>query len=149
MLVGRNGRGPQPNRRLISWPRWVQAWREDRRQHAGARTEARAHAPVRRGERLLAVACATGGQSLAATDWALYHHAGRAWTRLGWNRWTRFTGTSSGASLLSPVSCPQSRRGPRCAGPRIRGLPTVAVQRVSWSKVVDQRISLNAQAGRG
>src|SRR5215469_15383190 len=50
MLVRRNGRGPQRNRRLIAWPRLVQAWREDHEQHAVARAEARAHAPLRRGE---------------------------------------------------------------------------------------------------
>src|SRR5215472_11735851 len=86
MLVRRNGRGPQRNRRYISWPRWVQAWRDDHERHAAARAEARAHAPVRPGERLLAVARGTGGELLAATDWALYHQAGQSWARLGWDQ---------------------------------------------------------------
>jgi hypothetical protein len=86
MSVRRNGRGPQRNRRLISWPRWVQAWREDHQQHAAARAEARAHAPIRPGERLLAVARGTGAELLAATDSALYHQVGQAWARLGWEQ---------------------------------------------------------------
>jgi hypothetical protein len=86
MLVRRNGRGPQRNRRLMSWPRWVQAWREDREQHAAARAEARALAPVRPGERLLAVARGAGGELSAATGRALYHQASQAWVRLGWDQ---------------------------------------------------------------
>jgi hypothetical protein len=96
MLVRRNGRGTQRNRRLISWPRWVQAWRDDHEQCAAARAEARAHAPVRPGERLLAVARGAGGELAVATDW---------------------------------------------------DLPAVAAERVSWAKVVDQRISLNGETG--
>jgi len=83
MLVRRNGHGPRQNLRLVRWPRWAQAWREDREQHAAARAEARAHAPIRPGERLLAVTRGADGGSLAATDWTLYHQAGQAWTRLG------------------------------------------------------------------
>src|SRR5216683_473916 len=41
MPVRRNGRGPRQNRPLVRWPRWVQAWREDHEQHAGARVIAR------------------------------------------------------------------------------------------------------------
>src|SRR5215813_8506664 len=51
---------------------------------ASARARARADTPIRPGERLLAVACGAGGQLLAATDRALYHQAGKAWARLGW-----------------------------------------------------------------
>src|SRR5215831_16399477 len=53
---------------------------------ASARARARADAPIRPGERLLAVACGAGGQLLAATDRALYHQAGQAWARLRWEQ---------------------------------------------------------------
>src|SRR6516164_2584332 len=86
MLERRNGRGPRANRRLIPWPRWVQAWQEDREQHGAARAAAQAHAPLRPGERLLAVARGAGGELLAATDRALYHQAGQAWARFGWEQ---------------------------------------------------------------
>ena len=86
MLVRRNGRGPQPSRRLISWPRWLKARREDHEQHAAARAEARAHAPIPPDERLLAVARGTSGELSVATGRALYHQAGQAWVRLGWEQ---------------------------------------------------------------
>jgi hypothetical protein len=77
MLVRRNGLGPRQNGPLVRWPQWVQAWWEDHDQHAAARAETRAHAPLRPGEHLLAVACSVDGELLAATDWALYHHTGQ------------------------------------------------------------------------
>ena len=83
MLVRRNGHGPRQNLRLVRWPRWAPAWQEDHEQHAAARAEAQVHAPIRPGERLLAVTRGADGGSLAATDWTLYHQAGQAWTRLG------------------------------------------------------------------
>src|SRR5262249_30229456 len=86
MLVRGNGHGRRENRALAPWRRWVQTWREDHEQHAAARARVRAHAPLRPGERLLAVACGAGGELLAATDWALYQQAGQSWARLGWDQ---------------------------------------------------------------
>ena len=147
MLVHRNGRGPQRNRRLIPWPRWVQARREDHEQHAAARAEARAHAPVRPGERLLTVARGADGELLAATDWALYHQAGQSWARLGWDQVGRVDSDEQQRVLMLTGLVPAvpARTVLRLA--RDWGLPAVAAERVNWAKVVDQRISLNGAAG--
>jgi hypothetical protein len=147
MSVRRNGRGPQRNRRLISWPRWVQAWREDHQQHAAARAGARARAPVRPGERLLAVARGTGAELLAATDSALYHQVGQAWARLGWEQVGRVGWDEQRHVLILTGLTPAvpARAVLRLA--KDWGLPAVAAERASWSKVLDQRISLNGQAG--
>jgi len=147
MPVRRNGRGPQRNRRYISWPRWVQAWPDDHERHAAARAEARAHAPVRPGERLLAVAPGTGGELLAATDWALYHQVGQAWVRLGWEQVGRVDWDEQRHVLIL------SGLAPAIAARTVLGLakdwdlPAVAAERVSWTTVLDQRISLNGQPG--
>jgi hypothetical protein len=147
MLVRRNGHGPRQNRRLVPWPRWAQAWREDRAQHAAARAAARAHAPIRPGERLLAVASGTGGDLLAATDWALYHQAGQAWARLGWDQVSRVGWDEQRHILLLRGLTPAvpARTVLRLA--KDWGLPAVAAERVSWAKVIDQRISLNDGTG--
>ena len=147
MLVHRNGRGPQRNRRLIPWPRWVQAWREDHEQHSAARTGARAHAPLRQGERLLAVACGAGGELLAATDWALYHQAGQVWARLGWDQVGRVDWDEQQRVLMLTGRVPAVPAHTVLYLARDWGLPAVAAERASWAKVVDQRISLNGAAG--
>jgi hypothetical protein len=147
MLVRRNRHGQRQDRRQSRWPRWMQAWRDDHEQRTAARAEARAHAPIRPGERLLAVACGAGGELLAATDWALYHQAGQSWARLGWDQMARADWdeqrrvlTLTGLTPAVPV-----RTVLRLA--RDWGLPAVAAERVSWAKLVDQRISLNGEAG--
>jgi hypothetical protein len=147
MLVRRNGRGPQRDRWLISWPRWVQAWREDREQHAAARAEARAHAPVRPGERLLAVARGAGGELSVATGRALYHQAGRAWVRLGWEQVGRADWDEQRHVLILSglTSAVPARTVLHLA--RDWDLAAVAAERVSWTSLVDQRISLNGPAG--
>ena len=147
MLVRGNGRGPQRNRRLVPWPRWVQAWREDHEQHAAARTGARAYAPLRRGERVLAVARGVGGELLVATDWALYHQAGQAWARLGWSQVGRVDWDEQRRvlTLTGLVPAVPARTVLRLA--RNWDLPAVAAERASWAKLVDQRISLNGEAG--
>ena len=147
MLVRRNGRGPQRNRRLISWPRWVQAWRADHEQHAAARAEARAHAPVRRGERLLAVARGAGGELLAATGRALYYRAGRAWVRLGWDQVGRVDWDEQQHVLILSGLTPAVPARTVLHLARGWDLPAVAAERISWTSLVDQRISLNGQAG--
>src|SRR5260370_7944992 len=111
MLVRRIRRGPRRNHRLVPWLRWMQAWREDRERHATVRAAIRAHAPIRPGERLLAVACGAGGDVLAATDWALYHQVGQAWARLGgeqvnradWD-WQRHVLVFTGLTPIVPAS---------------------------------------------
>jgi hypothetical protein len=147
MLVRRNGHGPRQNRRLVSWPQWVRAWREDHQQLAAARAEARAHAPIRAGERLLAVACGAGGELSAATDWALYHQAGQAWARLGWDQVGRVDWDEQRHVLVLTGLTPTVPAHTVLRLARDWGLPAVAAERVGWAKVVDQRISLNGEAG--
>ena len=147
MLVHRSGRGQQQTRRMTRWPRWVQAWREDHQRRAAAHAEARAHAPIPPGERLLAVARGAGGGLLAATDWALYHQAGQAWARLGWDQvgkvdWDEQRHVLVLTGLAPPVP---GRTVLRLA--RDWGLPAVAAERASWATVIDQRSALNEQAG--
>jgi hypothetical protein len=147
MLVRRDGRNPRQNRRLARWPRWVQAWRDDRAQRATVRATARAHAPLRPGERLLAVACGAGGEVLAATDQALHQQAGQAWARLGWDQVGRVGWDEQRHILLVTSLTPAvpARTVLRLA--KDWGLPTVAAERVRWATLVDQRISLNGPAG--
>lgn len=147
MLVRRIRRGPRRNHHLVPWPRWMQAWREDRERHATVRAAIRAHAPIRPGERLLAVACGAGGDVLAATDWALYHQIGQAWARLGWEQVNRADWDDQRHVLVFTGLTPSV---PACTVlPLARdwGMPAVAFERVSWAKVVDQRVALNTQAG--
>src|SRR5215472_13214874 len=147
MLVRRNGRRRRENRRLVPWRRWVRAWREDHEQHSAAREAARAHAPLRPGEHLLAVACGAGGELLAATNWALYHQGGRPWARLGWDQVSRVDWDEQRRILVLTSLVPgvPARTVLRLARPW--DLPAAVAERVSWAKVVDQRISLNGEAG--
>jgi hypothetical protein len=147
MLVRRNGHRRRENGRLVPWRRWMQAWREDHKQHSAARAGARAHAPLRPGEHLLAVACGAGGELLAATDWALYHQGGQSWARLGWDQVSRVEWDEQRRILMLTGLVPgvPARTVLRLARPW--DLPAAAAERVSWAKVVDQRISLNGAAG--
>ena len=147
MLVRRNGHGPQRNRRLISRPQWVQAWREDHEQHAAARAEARAYAPVRPGERLLAVARGADGELSVATDRALYHQASQAWVRLGWEQVGRADWDEQRHVLILSGLTPAAPARTVLHLARDWDLPAVAAERISWTSLVDQRISLNGQAG--
>ncbi len=147
MLVRRTGRGPRQNRRLVQWPQWVQAWREDRGQHAAARAAARAHAPIRPGERLLAVACGAGGDLLAATDWALYHQTGRAWARLGWEQVGQVPWDERRHVLILTGITPAVPARTVLHLAQDWALPAPAVEGVSWVKLLDQRISLHGDAG--
>jgi hypothetical protein len=127
--------------------RWLTAWQQDHRRRLAARAEARAYAPLQSGERLLAVARAVGGGLAVATDRALYHQEGRSWARLGWEqvdqaRWDdrrqalALTGLppAAAAHTLLRLACPWD-------------LPAVASERVSWARLVDQRVGLNGRAG--
>ena len=145
MLVRRNGRGRRDNRTLAPWRRWLQTWREDHDQHAAAR--ARARAPLRPGERLLAVACSAGGELVAATDWALYHQAGQAWARLGWDQVGRVDWDEQRRVLMLTGLTPAVPARTMLHLAKGWDLPAVAAERASWAKVVDQRISLNGEAG--
>jgi hypothetical protein len=147
MPVHKDGRSSQGSQRLVRWPRWVQAWREDRHQHAAARAEARAHAPVRPGERLLAVARGAGGELLAATDWALYHQAGQAWERLGWEQVGQVDWDEQWHALILSGLTPAVPARTVLHLASDWDLPAVAAERISWTKVLDQRVSLNGQAG--
>jgi hypothetical protein len=88
-LAGPQRRGLKngPGRREeAALPRWVTAWQQDHRRRLAARAEARADAPLKPGERLLAVARGVGGGLAVATDRALYYQDGRSWARLGWEQ---------------------------------------------------------------
>ena len=145
MLVRRNGRGRRDNRTLAPWRRWLQTWREDHDQHAAAR--ARARAPLRPGERLLAVACSAGCELVAATDWALYHQAGQSWARLGWDQVGRVAWDEQRRVLMLTGLTPAVPARTMLHLAKGWDLPAVAAERASWAKVVDQRISLNGEAG--
>jgi hypothetical protein len=137
-------RGRSANRRI---GRWLKAWREDHRHHLATRAEARAHAPVVPGERLLAVARGAGGELVVATDRALYQQSDRSWGRLGWEqvgevRWDdqRQVLTLTGLTAAVPAHNMLLLASDW-------GLPAVASERAAWSRVVDQRVTLNGRAG--
>ncbi len=87
------------------------------------------------------------GELAVATDRALHHQDGRAWARLGWEqvdqvRWdeqrhtltlTSLTPAAPAQTLLRLVSS--------------WDLPAVASERVTWARLVDQRVWLNGRAG--
>src|SRR5215471_10028059 len=137
MLVRGNGHRRRVNRALAPWRRWVQTWREDHEQHAAARARARAHAPLRPGERLLAVACSDGSELLVATDWA----------RLGWDQVGRVDWDEQRRVLMLAGLTPAVPARTMLHLAKCWDLPAVAAERVTWAKVVDQRISLNGEAG--
>ncbi len=127
--------------------RWLKTWREDHRRRLAAHAEARAQAPLQPGERLLAVARAADGGLAVAADRALYHQDGRSWTRLGWEQvdqagWDdqRHILTLTG---LTPAAAARTVLRPACPW----DLPAVVSERVTWARVVDQRVWLNGRAG--
>ncbi len=148
MLASGNRRRPRQNRRLARWPRWAQAWLDDRQRHAAAYAEARAQAPIGPGERLLAVARCAGGDVLAATERALYHQAGQAWARLGWEQVDRVAWDEQRHVLVLTGLTPAVAAGTVLRLARDWDLPAVAAERVGWARMLDQRISLNRAARR-
>lgn len=145
--VRNNGSDLRGHRWIVTWRRWVRAWREDSEQHFAARAEVREHAPILPSERLLAVARGTGGELMAATDWALYYQSGQSWVRLGWHQVSRadWYGQRRDLTLTGLTSAVPARTVLHLA--QDWGLPAVAAERVRWAKVLDQRISLNRDAG--
>jgi hypothetical protein len=132
------------NRRLA---RRLKTWQQDHRRRLAARAEARAHAPLQPGERLLAVARAADGGLAVATDRALHHQDERSWTRLGWEqvgqaRWDDQRHVLALTSLMPAAAAPVLLRLD-CPW----DLPAVASERVTWARVVDQRVWLNGRAG--
>jgi hypothetical protein len=137
-------RSPRGDRRVT---RWLKTWQQDHRRRLAARAQARAHAPFQPGERLLAVARAADGGLAVATDRALHHQHGRSWARLGWEqvdqaRWGDQEHVLALTSLTPAVAAPIVLR---LAFPW--DLPEVARERVTWARVVDQRVWLNGRAG--
>ena len=147
MPMRRTRLGRRHIRPSVPWLRWLRAWRDDHEQQAASRAEARAHAPLHPGERLLAAARGVGGELLAATDWALYHQGGQSWARLGWDQVSRVDWDEQRRILMITGLVPgvPARTVLRLARPW--DLPAAAAERVSWAKVVDQRISLSGEAG--
>jgi len=136
MLAHGNGHGPRHSARLTRWRRWVHMWREDHRRHAAARAEARAHAPIRPGERLLAVACGDVDGLLAATDCALYYQTGRAWARLGWEQVGQVHWDDRRHVLVLTGLTPAVPARTAVHLARHWDLPMVAAERVSWATLV-------------
>jgi len=103
-------------------------------------------APLEPGERLLAVARAADGGLTVATDRALHHQHERSWARLGWEKVDQVRWDDQRHVLaligLTPAAGPRTLL--RLARPW--DLPAVASERVTWSRVVDQRVWLNSQA---
>jgi len=105
------------------------------------------HAPLEPDERLLAVARAADGGLAVATDRALHHRHERSWARLGWEqvdqvRWDDQRHVLALTGLTPEVA---ARTLLRLARPS--DLPAVASERVTWARVVDQRVWLNDRAG--
>lgn len=142
---GRGEQGAPPGSRRIT--RWLKARVEDHRRRLAARAEARAHAPLRPGERLLAAARGADGELAVATDRALYHQDGPSWARLGWEqvdqvRWDEQRHVMTLTGLAAPAP---ARTLLRLASPW--DLPAVASERATWARLVDQRVWLNDRAG--
>jgi hypothetical protein len=126
----------------------LKAWREDRERHSAARAEARARAPVLPGERWLAVAGGVSGELAVATDRALYHDSGRSWERLGWEQVGRVGWDEQGRILtLRGLAPPAPARTVLALASDWDDLPAVARERVTWTRVVDQRVWLNGRPG--
>jgi hypothetical protein len=95
----------------------------------------------------MAVARGAGGELAVATDRALYHEDGRSWVRLGWEqvgqvRWNEQRHILTLTGLTPPA--------PAHTVLRLASewdLPAVATERVTWTRVVDQRVWLNGRAG--
>lgn len=133
--------GPRGNRRGA-----LKNWVTELKRHSAARARA-GLAPIRPDERVLAVALADRDELVVATDWALYHEAGGSWTRIGWE--------SVGKVAWDAPRRLLALRGLTTAAPaaavlrlaRDWGLPAVASERVTWTCVLDQRVSLNGSGG--
>lgn len=137
-------RRPPGNGRIA---RWLKTWQQDRRRRHAARAEARAHAPLQPGERLLAVAQAADGGLAVATDRALHHQHGRSWARLGWEQvdQVRWDNQRHVLALTGLTPAVPAHTLLRLARPW--DLPAVTSERVTWARVVDQRVWLNGPAG--
>jgi len=136
--------GERPGNRRIA--RWLKAWREDRQRHSAARAEARARAPVQPGDRLLAVSRSASGELAVATDRALYHQSGGSWARLGWEQVGRVCWDEQWHVLALTGLTPEAPARTVVQLASDWGLPAVAAERVTWTRVVDQRVWLNGRA---
>ena len=127
--------------------RWLKTRQQDRRRRRAARAEARVHAPLEPDERLLAVARAADGGLAVATDRALHHQHERSWARLGWEQvdQVRWDDQRHVLALTGLTPAVATRTLLRLAHPW--DLPAVASERVTWARVVDQRVWLNGRAG--
>jgi hypothetical protein len=84
---------------------------------------------------------------VAATDWALYQQTGEAWVRLGWEQVNNADWDAQRHVLVLTGLTPAV---PACTVLHLSrdwGLPALAFERVSWAKVIDQRVSIAGQAG--
>src|SRR5262249_16433632 len=87
------------------------------------------------------------GELLAATDWALYHQAGQSWARLGWDQVGRVDWDEQRRVLTLTGLTPAVPTRTMLRLAKGWDLPAVAAERARWAKVVDQRVSLNGEAG--
>jgi hypothetical protein len=133
-----------PGNRLA---RWLKTRQQDRRRRRAARAQARVHAPLEPGERLLGVARAADGGLAVATDRALHHQRGRSWARLGWEQVDQVRWDDQRHILALTSLTPAVAAGTLLRLARPWDLPAVASERVTWARVVDQRVWLNGRAG--
>jgi hypothetical protein len=121
-------------------------WVTELRRHSAARARARL-APVRPGERVLAVALTRRDELVVATDWALYHEASGSWTRIGWEDVGKVDWDAPRRVLALAGLTPAAPAAAVLRLARDWDLPAVASERVTWTCVLDQRLSLNGSGG--
>jgi hypothetical protein len=80
-----------------------------------------------------------------ATDRALYHQRGWSWARLGWEQvdQARWDDQRQALALTGLTPAGAAHRLLRLACPW--DLPAVASERVTWARLVDQRVWLNGR----
>jgi hypothetical protein len=95
---------------------------------------------------LLAVARGVSGELAVATDRALYHDSGRSWERLGWEQ-VGGVGWDEQRHILTlrGLAPPAPARSVLGLASDWDDLPAVARERVTWTRVVDQRAWLNGR----
>jgi hypothetical protein len=121
-------------------------WFTERRHRSAARARA-GHAPIRPGERALAVALADPDELVVATDWALYREAGGSWARIGWESVGKVYWDAPRRVLVLEGLTPAAPAAAVLRLTRDWDLPAVATERVTWTCVLDQRVSLNGSGG--
>ena len=96
---------------------------------------------------MLAVALDDRDEVVVATDWALYHVAGGSWARIGWENVGQVTWDGLRRVLALTGLTPAAPAAAVLRLVRDWDLPEVASERVAWTRVLDQRLTLNGSGG--